>query len=107
MQFLQEQGVEHPKDFELHIPMLFNRNKLSEVVYNYRDWTEYLPLLRRTLYGNLAGVEATFRNDCKYVGRTDRAQGGPFASTIDDAFYHGRTGVQIRGLFPDKSPYER
>ncbi|WP_432111370.1 hypothetical protein [Streptomyces sp. YPW6] len=89
--------------YEVHAPMTVGKARMLEVLAKGAG----LPVLhKRSLYGNywrLGGEQIT---DVKVHNRDDGLPPGPFASTSDDAFAHGRAGELIRAAFPDPCRYE-
>ncbi|MEU3318855.1 hypothetical protein [Streptomyces sp. NPDC006785] len=89
--------------YEVHAPMTLGKARMLEVLAKGAG----LPVLhKRSLYGNywrLGGEQIT---DVKVQNRDDGLPPGPFASTSDDAFTHGRIGELIREAFPDPCRYE-
>src|SRR5690606_42080189 len=55
MRLLQELGIKEPLSYELHIPMVVDRDRMLEVL-NLPQARRIPVLHKRTLYGNLAGV---------------------------------------------------
>lgn len=91
--------------YELHVPMLFNREKLKGVLKMFQTVKGI-----RTLYGNTTHkfIPTVFMEDCKIVD--DYAVPSPediFVSTSDLSFSRGRIGGYIRERFPNKSRFER
>lgn len=102
--FLKDLGYERPLSYELHIPMVLNKEKLLEMFK--------LPYINtisvfhwRSVYGNLYLKNSRIINDVKvlndyyYELGTDK-----FLSTEDNSFQ--RVQPFLDHLFPDRSPYE-
>ena len=92
-------------NFELHLPMMFNRGMLKDLI-------EKTPEQRgtRSLYGNVFFLEdgTVSHKDVKiYDSMTAPNEDCDFLSTDDESFRNGKVGEFIRGRFPDKSKFER
>lgn len=91
------------KNFELHVPMIFNKYKLYPILKKYPD-----SAARRSIYANMYNIEGKETTDCKVYGLMaipDARRN--FLSTTDASFRHGLVGKYIRTKFKDKSKYER
>jgi hypothetical protein len=93
--------------YELHIPMVVDRDALREMVSAVTAWRPEVlaQVQKRSLYGNWVGYGGTQAEDVKFYQTT----GGPlgaFASSTDTSL-NAPFGQQIRDMFPDPSPYER
>ena len=92
-----------PIDYELHVPMVMNKEKLKSIID--------LPYLPRSLYGNKFNVggdeykDVKIYNNCLLLDKTkvdiDEMQ---FISTTDQSFKYISKWMEKR--FPDASPYE-
>lgn len=92
-------------NYELHIPMVFNREKLKRAL-------SLLPGrgygARRSLYGNINHVGGIARKDCKIYNLTSIPHPEePFCSTTDFSFAEGAVGEYIRKQFKEKCGYEK
>lgn len=92
-------------NFELHLPMIFNRKKMAEVIEKY-------PGIKgtRSLYGNsyVPADEYCRTGDVKIFNLEDLPDPDwDFCSTEDMTFNDGNVGRYIRKMFPDKSRFER
>ena len=99
--------IKNPIDYELHIPMVMEKEKLSNIVENYPD------CLWRSMYGNLYDVGGTEMQDVKiYINKRHRdrssemTEQSTFVSTEDNSF---RVMLEktFKGLFPTPSSYEK
>lgn len=91
------------KCYELHIPMLFNKHKLLEVIGAFYGFCG-----TRSLYGNYHKIKATKMQDCKvFTKGEDFVKDLPFLSTTDASFRLGAVGEYIRNQFKEKSKYEQ
>lgn len=90
-------------NFEVHIPIIFNRKKLAGIF-------EKFPAIgaKRSLYGNMYGEEKQSIKDVKIYGcDTIPSDDSVFLSTSDMSFREGEVGKYIRGKFKKKCKYER
>lgn len=91
------------KCYELHIPMLFNKHKLLEVIGAFYGFCG-----TRSLYGNYHKIKAEKTPDCKIFTKGDNfIKTLPFLSTTDSSFREGKVGEYIRDQFKEKCKYER
>lgn len=95
-----------PTNFELHLPMRFNRAKLLEIIERFPD-------LRgtRSLYGNIFCEKDHKQSveDVKIWKEDERpivSPDCPYLSTSDESFTDGLVGQFIRDAFPDKCRFE-
>ena len=104
--FLKAKGYGN-NNYELHIPMSLNRNKLKQILEMASGiaWSA-----RRSLYGNIWQVGGTcVKRDCKLYPRDTLPQDiekWNFVSTTDVSFRQGRIGSYIKSKFKEKSIYE-
>ena len=92
---LVEAGVKEPLNYELHVPMMMNKDKLNSVI-DYPLW--------RSAYGNIHDVGGREIRDVKMRSEPIDGLPRPFASTEDDSFEFAKNILQ--GMFPNKSQYE-
>lgn len=100
-------GIEHPLDYTLHIPMLYNKNKLAETL-------EYTGSVR-TIYGNVHKIGGRFMEDVKvHPVRTHEWAPEPFdyknkdiifLSTSDSVFSEVKRNL-LGKLFSKPSRFE-
>ena len=103
---LIEQGILKPYDYELHIPMVMQRNKLLPIIKKYPN------CLWRSMYGNIYNVGGTQMEDVKvytnprHAARSNEITNNSiFLSTEDQAFKMMLDRLLLK-MFPDKSKYE-
>lgn len=94
-------------DFEIHAPIIFNKEKLKNVMAVIGD--EHICLLR-TCYGNLMGVEHKIVDDFK-VAETKQfykelRKGREFLSTTDSMVVSDEFRKWIWEKYPEPSKYE-
>lgn len=91
------------RNFELHIPMVFNREKLLKTIHNFRGQGA-----KRSLYGNCYIENPIQRDDIKiYELNQKPTKKEDFLSTTDATFRSGEVGKYIRSKFRKASPYEK
>lgn len=87
--------------YELHIPFIFNREKLLYLLNKYPTYHAM-----RSLYGNYYRVGGRKMLDVKaWNGVKDWDKRSAFLST-DDRSFSGQVGKFIREKFPERSKYE-
>lgn len=102
--FLKDLGYERPLSYELHIPMVLNKEKLLDLFK--------LPYINtisvfhwRSVYGNLYLKDSRIINDVKVLNDYYYERGtDKFLSTEDNSFQ--RVKPFLDQLFPVRSPYE-
>jgi hypothetical protein len=104
---LMERGIEHPLDYELHVPMIMQKDKLKTII------SKHPSCLWRSMYGNIYGVGGSQMDDVKfYVNQKHAARSkeiteeSTFLSTEDQSFGLALSRVLIK-LFPEPSNYEQ
>lgn len=100
---LAEYGIKNPKNYAVHKPMLFNREKMAESL----RLTEDLPMSLRSFYANYFKVGGIDAPDTKVFKCGEYKFSGPYLSTDDRTFRLGRVGKNIRKKFTNPSKYER
>lgn len=106
LELLNDMGFDHPRAFNLHTPLLIHKDAAREAL-------ELLPRTQfagfRTVYGNLAGLPATYAQDVKvrYNRESIFKFQSPTVSTSDEAFRVGKAGSELRLMLDRPSPYER
>lgn len=92
-------------NYELHIPMMFNRKNLADVITTFPDHKG-----TRSLYGNTyisRYKRCPLKEDVKIHNLTGLpASEWSFCSTEDSAFNDGAVGKYLRKMFPNKSRFE-
>lgn len=82
------------RNYELHIPMLFEKDKLVDLI-NSIPMQRHFPFQIRSLYGNFYNVESEYMEDVKNV--TD-FRDRPLLSTNEQTFLTGEIGNYIREM---------
>jgi len=87
-------------NFEVHIPMLFEKNKVEAALCSC-----FSPQMR-SIYGNITGCEVIDRRDVKVNSLNDIPYEMDFVSTNDKTFTYGNVGQYIKDLFKEPSRFE-
>jgi len=99
-------GIRNPIDYDVHLPMPMNKQKLKESINK-----AYFP---RSTYGNLNNIGGTHIDDVKsYSSNSPLSQRSydfksgdlPFVSTEDDSFQEIYENI-LKEMFPTPSQYE-
>lgn len=94
---LKKMGIESPLNYDIHTPMLFNKEMLSEILD--------LSLAPRSLYGNIFGVGGKNIEDVKVYKYSDNADmNSIYLSTEDNSFK--RVSERLSEMFNEKTDYE-
>lgn len=88
------------KNYTLHVPMLFNKEKALEL-FTLTDFPGF-----RSLYANYCKIGGTEMKDVKITSKDKEYKSGIYLST-DERSFNGKVGQQIREMFKDKCKYER
>ncbi|WP_432001626.1 hypothetical protein [Streptomyces sioyaensis] len=97
-------GHDDPLSYELHVPLPVAKDQMLKALDVGRSLTA---VHKRTLYGNLAGIDGEEIRDVKVLNRSPRFdRGSPFLSTMPDSFANGLVGQHIRSVFPRGCRYE-
>lgn len=103
--FLRQRGFQDVDSYELHVPMVINKDRYLELRSMYPKGQS---LHMRTLYGNYYHVDGKRIKDVKVVkDGVGFSKETPFLSTLDELFKYGEVGRYIRAKFPNKSRYEK
>ena len=101
---LKHMGIRQPLDYDIHVPMVFNKSKLLEIAY--------LQLKPRSLYGNLYQIASETITDVKryapdsYMNSLSYMNAEyPFISTEDKSFDLVKKEI-LGDMFPEPSKYE-
>lgn len=114
-EMLTMRGYSNPISYELHIPMIINK---QNVIQLYKDVANEPLYQFRTFYGNYFAIGGTPVNDVKVF--LDSAHNDPdynsnpmeylkkqaFLSATGGSFKRGLVGNFVRNSFPEKSMYE-
>lgn len=102
--FLQDMCIANPLSYELHIPMILNKQKVLDM-FKLPHLESVKVIHKRSLYGNLYMKDSTPINDVKVLKNYYYPLGSnKFLSTEDDSFE--RVHPFLNNLFPDKGYYE-
>lgn len=90
-------------NYELHIPIVYNRHKFLELYKRYPNVGA-----KRSLYCNTFGIKGVQRKDIKiYDNENVPEKDWDFVSTTNDSFEKGKVGEYLRKKFNKKSKYEK
>lgn len=103
--YMEKLGIINPMSYELHVPMVLNKKKFSELILKQRKENPIEVVHKRTLYGNYYNIGGTHMEDCKIVGDY-KVPDTPFLSTDEQSFERYKVGEYIRNRFQLKSPFE-
>lgn len=95
--------------YELHVPMVIERDALRSMVGAVTAWRPeaLVQVQKRSLYGNWVGYGGAQAQDVKFYRSTLVEQiGGAFASSSDLALTSA-VGQVVRERFPEPGPYEK
>lgn len=92
------------RNFDLHRPFLYNREKVKALYPLYPNQTCF-----RSLYGNWYGIETETHKDCKVFSlRKYTSPSDDYClSTTDESFVRGDVGKTVRACFTKPSIYEK
>jgi hypothetical protein len=95
--WLQDKGIKNPLNYDIHVPMIINKQKRLEVHNLVKGSFRGTALFARTIYGNLYIEESEYYQDNKT--KTPNLKSGLYIST---AYYTD----ELDKLFPKPSKYE-
>lgn len=100
-------GCEPALCYELHVPMVIDRDALRGMVAEVTSWRPeaLVHVQKRSLYGNWVEYGGERALDVKFYSKTPIEALGTFASSSDLALT-SPIGQAIRDLFPGRGPYE-
>ncbi len=101
-------GREPALCYELHVPMVVERDALRRMVAEVQGWRPEVltQVQKRSLYGNWVSYGGERAQDVKFYSKTPVGELRTFASSSDLAMT-SPIGQAIRDLFPDRGPYEK
>lgn len=102
--FLKSCGIKTPLSYELHIPMILNKEKLYHTVRVIEEHN-LIPAHIKTVYGNLFAIGGEQTDDVKLQTNNEEFK-YPFMST-SDASFSGPIKMGIQAKFPKPSIYEK
>lgn len=109
-EYMEELGLgDNLLSYELHIPMIFNKNNVIDMFSQYYgDAPPVSVLHKRSLYGNMYNYGGETIKDVrvyKIDGQFDK--NSTFLSTEDKIWAESEVGIFIRNKFPEKCEYEK
>ena len=105
MEMLRDMGIDHPTDFEVHYPIIFNKHKLLKTLEKISQEEGFL---FRSIYGNLNNIESKYRRDVKVfnIEQFRRSRLKDFMSTDEKIVTDIRFQKWIDNRFKEKSSFE-
>ena len=103
-QFLKDLGISEPICFELHIPMIFNKQKFLDI-FKLPNIDKISVLHWRTVYGNLYQKSSVQREDVKVLIKDVFTESKDKFLSSGDATW-GKVKPFLKSLFPNKSVHE-
>lgn len=97
---LKSLGIKEPKNFEVHMPMLFKKELVTDALVKCSS-----PQMR-SVYGNITKCEWVQHDDMKVYDLESAPEDADFLSTNDNTFRDGKVGEMIRGVFSNPSRWE-
>lgn len=105
---LKNLGIQKPLDYSVHIPIIFNKRKLLEVIKLIEE--DGRQLLLRTIYCNWFGVNSYEKRDVKIKEINDLSDpyflNSKFISTSDNIVHRAEFSKLIKSKFPNMSAFE-
>lgn len=104
---LKNLGFEHPKSFELHTPIIINKDKFLSILDKIN--TEALHCSKRSVYGNYFIKDSKTIEDVKVLSThtfNPDIQGEQTLMSCSDSSY-SKVKDFLQQKFPDKSIYEK
>ena len=98
---LKSLGIRQPMNFEVHLPMLFNKELVAQTINKCSS-----PQMR-SIYGNLSNCKYRQHSDVKVYDLETIPSDPDYLSTNDKTFTNGAVGQYIRDTFPNKSRFEK
>lgn len=93
-------GIREPKNFEVHMPMLMNKELAKASIYKVSS-----PQMR-SAYGNINSIKTIQHDDVKVYDLETVPEDPDYLSTSERIFADGAVGRYIRGAFPEPSRFE-
>lgn len=93
---LRRMDFKDPLDYDIHVPMIFNKNKLKNIIN--------ITLAPRSIYGNVYEIGGTKIEDVKVYLRYQDVTNNEFLSSQDNSFHLIKN--KLEQLFPEPSIYE-
>jgi hypothetical protein len=103
---LKESGINDALDYELHVPMIMEKNKLKEVIIKYPS------CLWRSMYGNLFSVGGTKIDDVKvyvnkkHLSRSKEISAESIFVSTEDLSFNLVFETLLKDIFKTKTTYE-
>lgn len=102
--FLEDLGIKDPLSYELHIPIVMDKNKVLRA-FSLPGIRSLKVLHKRSIYGNLFLEGSKVVADCKIRYKTEKIPtNSKFLSSADDTWKYVKPFIHSK--FPVKSEYE-
>lgn len=97
-------GIENPLDYDIHVPMVMNKDMLSQVIE--------MPYLERSNYGNIFNIGGRLSNDVKVYSKGrlssrsyDFVNGESYFLSTEDNSFNDISHI-IKDMFKEKTKFE-
>ena len=100
--WLADLKIENPLSYELHIPMVFNKDKFAQALKLAEG---HVSIQMRSFYGNMFGVGGEYMDDVKIYSSKWKFTSDTWLSSEDKSFPY--LYPLLDWTFRDKSEYER
>lgn len=106
-EYLKAKGIEKPMSYELHYPMVLDKDKFLEVTEDL--YLNQKPLLFRSVYGNLCKIPTTYADDVKIYALEEiaKVENEEIVSTDNRVCLEKEMQKWLGDKFPKKSKYEK
>jgi hypothetical protein len=106
LETLRDMGVQEPIDFEVHYPIVFNKQKFLKTMEKI---SEEEGILFRSIYGNLNHIESKYRRDVKVfnIDQFRRVKKNDLMSTDEKIVTDNRFQKWIKNAYPYISRFEK
>lgn len=106
MRTLEAMGYREPLSYELHSPLVVERDLLADCIATLKATAEGDEAMHtRTFFANVASLGGERVEDCKMIRAGDEYPPGPWWSTTDNLFDQ-HMGKVLRWLLPEPSRWE-
>jgi hypothetical protein len=101
---MERLGIEEPYDFEIHYPIVFNKEDFKSLFDKYVDKT--IPTVYRSIYANYYKYKPVITDDFKIYTAFPEEYDREFLSTDDEILNDRKFLRFMNSKFPKKSKYE-
>lgn len=108
-EYMEKLGIKTSLSYELHIPMMFNKQNVTDMFEQYySDQPPVSVLHKRSLYGNMFNYGGETIEDVKIYTKNGQFDiKSTFLSTQDNIWRDSAVGKFIRNRLTDKCKYEK